>query len=182
MTITRSFRISFLSCALLLAALAGFPAGSAAHPQSPPSAPCSASEYHQFDFWIGDWDAFDFGSTEKNAHLAVDRILAGCVLREDYRGADGHQGQSFSLYDASRKVWHQTWVTNRGELLIIEGHFAAGEMVLSGSDLTPSGQLRMVRGTWKPVAGGVRETALTSLDAGKTWKPWFDILFRPHQP
>ncbi len=24
-------------------------------------APCSAPEYHEFDFWIADWDSFDFG-------------------------------------------------------------------------------------------------------------------------
>jgi hypothetical protein len=150
--------------------------------QSSQPAACSAPEYHQFDFWAGDWDSFDFGSPTKNARIRVDRILDGCVLREDYQGADGHQGQSFSIYDASRKVWHQTWVTNRGELLIIEGKFESGEMVLSGSDLTPTGQHRQVRGTWKPADGGVRETAVVSTDAGKTWQPWFDLIFRPHKP
>jgi hypothetical protein len=150
--------------------------------QTPKPAPCSAPEYHQFDFWLGDWDAFEIGSSVKDAHIRVDRILEGCVLREDYQGANGHKGQSFTIYDASRKLWHQTWVTNRGELLVIEGQFKSGEMVLSGSDLTPSGQPRQVRGTWKPVDGGVRETAVTSLDAGKTWQPWFDLIFRPHKP
>jgi ketosteroid isomerase-like protein len=148
-------------------------------PSSKP-APCSAPQYHQFDFWLGDWDSFDFGATRKNARIRVDRILDGCVIREDYDGANGHKGQSFSIYDASRKVWHQTWVTNRGELLTIEGKFEAGQMVLAGSDLTSTGQPRQVRGTWKPVEGGIQETAVTSLDAGKTWQPWFDLLFRPH--
>jgi hypothetical protein len=150
--------------------------------QSSKAAACSAPEYHQFDFWAGDWDSFHFGSATKNARIRVDRILDGCVLREDYQGADGHKGQSFSIYDASRQVWHQTWVTNRGELLNIEGKFESGEMVLSGSDLTPTGQHRQVRGTWKPEDGGVRETAVVSTDAGKTWHPWFDLMFRPHKP
>ena len=181
-TIARYLILNAISCALLLASPTFIPVNSALHPQSPKQSPCIAPEYHQFDFWLGDWDAFDVGATDKNAHLVVDRILEGCVIHEDYQGADGHKGQSFSLYDASRKVWHQTWVTNRGELLIIEGRFEAGAMVLSGSDLTPSGQPRLVRGTWKQVEGGVRETAVTSLDAGKTWNPWFDIVFRPHKP
>jgi hypothetical protein len=150
--------------------------------QSSQPAPCSALEYHQFDFWLGDWDSFDFGTIKKDARIHVDRILDGCVLREDYQSVTGHKGQSFSIYDASRRLWHQTWVTNRGELLEIEGKFEAGQMVLSGSDLTPTGQKREVRGIWKPVEGGVRETALTSLDAGKTWQPWFDLMFRPHKP
>lgn len=89
--------------------------------QTTPPAPCAAPAYHQFDFWIGDWDVFDTGGSTKVAHARIDSILGGCVLREDYHGADGHKGQSFTIYDASRNIWHQTWVTNRGELLEIEG-------------------------------------------------------------
>jgi hypothetical protein len=33
-----------------------------------------------------------------------------------------------------------------------------------------------------PVEGGVREIGITSIDNGKTWQPWFDLMFRPHQP
>lgn len=161
----------------LFVTLEGLATGSEAVPKP---APCAAPAYHQFDFWIGDWDAFDVDNpTTRVARTKVDRILDGCVLREDYEGADGHQGQSFSIYDASRKVWHQSWVTNRGELLVIEGTFQNGEMVLSGVDHTKHA---LVRGVWKPVDGAVRETAVTSTDGGKTWKPWFDLVFRPHKP
>jgi hypothetical protein len=143
---------------------------------------CVKPEYRQFDFWIGDWDAFDVDNpTTKVARTRVDLILDGCVLQENYEGADGHKGQSFSIYDASRKVWHQSWVTNRGQLLVIEGKFEAGEMVLSGVDHAAAGQ-PLVRGVWKPVNGAVRETAMTSTVGGKNWKPWFDLVFRPHKP
>jgi hypothetical protein len=142
---------------------------------------CSGPEYRQFDFWIGDWDAFDADNPGKAvARNQVEAILGGCVVREDYRGTSGAEGQSFSIYDASRKVWHQTWVTNRGVLLVIEGSFQNGEMVLSGTDPARGGQI--VRGIWKPVEGGVQETAALSADGGKTWKAWFDITFRPHKP
>jgi hypothetical protein len=145
-------------------------------------ATCGAPEYRQFDFWIGDWDAFDVDNpTIKTARTQVDLILDGCVLRENYEGADGHQGQSFSIYDATRKVWHQSWVTNRGQLLVIEGNVEAGEMILTGVDHAATGQ-PLVRGVWKPVKGAVRETAVTSTDGGKNWKPWFDLMFRPRKP
>ena len=152
---------------------------SAASPESPS---CAAPEYRRFDFWAGDWDVFEIDGATKVARTRVDLILDGCVLREDYEGTNGSKGQSFSIYDASRKVWHQSWVTNRGKLLVIEGNIQAGAMVLSGVDHTADGKERQVRGTWKPVNGGVRETAVTSTDAGKTWKLWFDLLFRPHKP
>lgn len=150
-------------------------------PAKPPS--CSAPEYRQFDFWIGDWDAFDVDKpTAVVARNRVSRILDGCVLLEDYAGTSGSHGQSFSIYDASRKVWHQSWVTNRGVLLVVEGGMQNGAMVLSGLDRAADGKQRQVRGVWKPVDGGVRETAVTSTDGGKTWNLWFDMLFRPHQP
>ncbi len=145
-----------------------------------PSA-CSAPEYRQFDFWVGDWDTFEAGSGAKDAHVRVDLILDGCVLHEDYQGTNGSKGESFSIYDASRKVWHQTWVTNRGRLLMIEGKFQNGEMVLSGVDHGTAGEERRIRGVWKPANGGVRETAVISSDGGKTWKPWFDLMFRAHK-
>ena len=149
---------------------------------APSSSSCTAAEYHQFDFWVGDWDVFDFDNLKTPvAHVRVDQILTGCVLREDYQDTTGHQGQSFSLYDASRKLWHQTWVTNRGELLLLDGKLEGNQMVLAGTDLV-AGKERQVRGVWKPASEGVRETAVRSLDGGKRWQPWFDLLFRPHKP
>lgn len=173
-----------VSCAaIFFAATGGNPASRSLHAAPARTAACSAAEYHQFDFWIGDWGGFDLDKpTMLVARNRVDRILDGCVVREDYRGTDGSEGQSFSLYDASRKVWHQTWVTNRGKLLVIEGKFQSGEMILTGSDRTTNGKDRQVRGVWQRVNGGVRETAVTSLDGGKTWQPWFDMIFRPHKP
>lgn len=141
---------------------------------------CSGPEYRQFDFWIGDWDALETGKEEVVARTHVDRILDGCILREDYESTNGLKGQSFSLYDASRRVWHQSWATNRGQLLTIEGRLENGEMVLSGTERGADGAEKLVRGTWKRINAGVRETAVTSLDAGKTWQPWFDLVFRPH--
>lgn len=159
------------------AAPAFVPSPSAAQPSF-----CAAPEYHQFDFWLGDWDAHDVGSPNKIvARNKVDRLLDGCVLREDYQGSNGGEGQSFSIYDATRKVWHQSWVTNHGKLLVIEGKFQDGEMILAGTDYSATGQ-PTIRGIWKLEDGGVRETAATSTDGGTTWKPLFDLIFRPHDP
>ena len=168
-----------LTCLLVLfATTIGQPSGSLSPDEPARHASCDAPEYRQFDFWVGDWNAFEAGSTAPVARLRVDRLLDGCVLREDYEGADGHKGVSLSIYDASRKLWHQTWVTNRGELLVIEGAFHGGKMVLIGADRTEDGTQRQVRGSWKPEGDGFRETAVTSTDGGKTWKPWFDLVFR----
>ncbi len=172
--VTRCLTIGTVSMVVLLAG-GGLTASRVAPVESPKSGSCVAPAYRQFDFWAGDWHVFDVGSPIKVAHARVDLILDGCVLREDYQGTDGHKGQSFTMYDAARKVWHQSWVTNRGELLVIEGKIEAWEMDLSGEDHAKGA---LVHGTWKPENGNVRETAATSTDGGKTWKPWFDLVFR----
>jgi hypothetical protein len=150
--------------------------------ESQPSAPCSALEFRQFDFWLGDWDVFDADNPATPvARARITSILDGCVVHEDYQDTKGSHGESFSIYDASRKVWHQTWVTNHGRLLTIEGSFQNGEMLLTGVDY-PNRNQRHIRGAWKPIPGGVSEIAATSTDAAKTWIPWFDLVFRPHKP
>jgi ketosteroid isomerase-like protein len=149
-------------------------------PSSKPS-PCSAPEFHPLDFWTGDWDAFDVDNPATQvARVNVERILDGCVLREDYQDTEGHKGQSFSIYDASLKTWHQSWVTNRGQTLLLDGALRGDEVVLNATEHMLDGTSKLIRGTWKPVDGGVRETAVTPLDEGKTWKPWFDLMFPPH--
>jgi hypothetical protein len=173
-------KVGVVSIAVLFARSEGLANDPALSAESPKPLSCVTPEYRQFDFWVGDWEAFEVDNpTTVVARTQVDRILDGCVLRENYEGTDGHRGQSFSIYDASRKTWQQSWVTNRGQLLVIEGRIEGDEMVLSGVDRAADGKERRIRGTWKPVNGGVRETAITSTDGGKTWEPWFDLMFRP---
>jgi hypothetical protein len=67
----------------LLTALGGARLHAAPPPQAP--APCAAPEFHQFDFWIGDWDTFEIDAKKVVARNRVDLILDGCVLRDDVR-------------------------------------------------------------------------------------------------
>lgn len=164
-----------LACALLGLSGAALPA-----PTTPPG--CTGPAYHALDFWLGDWDTFDpDGGGPSQARNRVNSILGGCVIHERYEQTDGLTGESFSIYDASRRVWHQTWVTNRGELLVLEGKFDGGALTLVGSNLDSHGKPETIKGIWKRQGDGVRETAYISRDDGKTWGDYFDILFLPHR-
>jgi hypothetical protein len=154
-------------------------ASASAHAQ-PPQPRCATPEQHQFDFLIGDWDAYDFGQPKPAARVRIEPILDGCVLRETYQGFDGLAGESLNTYDASRKLWHQSWVTNRGQLLMIEGRFVDGRMTLEGQTIEPDGQPLMWRAVWTPVASEIRHTAHTSKDRGRTWSLLFDLVFKRH--
>jgi hypothetical protein len=152
--------------------------------ESQPSTPCSAPEFHQFDFWLGDWDAFDADNpTTPVARAKVVSILDGCVVHEDYQDIKGSHGESFSIYDASRKVWHQTWVTNRGRLLTIEGSFQNGEMFMTGVDY-PNGKERHIRGTGnQSPAGPAKSPRLpqTPPEPGPLGSTWCSAL-TSHSP
>jgi hypothetical protein len=87
-----------------------------------PPASCATPEFRQFDFFAGDWDTYDVTDPSKVvARNRVTVVLGGCALREVYEQNDGLVGESLSIYDASLRRWHQSWVTNRGGLLLLNG-------------------------------------------------------------
>ena len=95
---------------------------------------CAAPEYRQFDFWIGDWDVYDVGDSKPSMRIAVEKILDGCALRETYRDVNGMLGESLNFYDAGRKLWQQTWATNRGQVLLLEGKLENGKMAFRATE------------------------------------------------
>jgi hypothetical protein len=148
---------------------------------SRPGGRCAAPEHRQFDFWVGNWEVFERANARQRvARAQVSLILDDCVLLEEYEGADGHRGKSFTLYDNATRSWRQTWVTNRGEVLDIRGGLdAGGAMVLSGFDRDPAGAGRQVRGRWELESGGVVREIAERQVTGAPWTAWFDLEFRP---
>lgn len=61
-----SFSILFIAAEILLSLIS-------LGAKSPKSALCAASQYREFYFWIGDWDAFDFGTSTKDARVQLPR-------------------------------------------------------------------------------------------------------------
>ncbi len=120
--------------------------------------PCSAPEFRHFDFWVGEWEVTAVnreGDRVVAGHNSITPINNGCSLHENWRGVTVSRGQSFNSYDASRDVWHQTWVDNSGNLLMLEGGLQDGAMVLSGEGpaLTsndPAVKRAQHRITWQP--------------------------------
>ncbi len=101
----------------------------------------------------------------------------GCVLHERYSTGDGYSGQSFNIYDASRKVWHQTWVDSSGELLILEGELVGESMILTGRATGADGQAVEHRITWTPQPGGSVRQHWESAVAGGEWETVFDGMY-----
>ena len=156
------------------------PAVAAPAAATPASPHCSAKEYRQLDFWIGDWDTFE-SDTPGGASVArarVEPIAQGCAIHELYEQADGLVGDSILSYDPVRKQWQQTWVTNRGSIMVLWGNLKDGALILEGEVHLQNGKSVIQRITWEAKGKGVRESAVLSKDGGKTWAAAFDVLFR----
>ncbi|MEO7338154.1 MAG: hypothetical protein ABIV63_16395, partial [Caldimonas sp.] len=85
----------------------------------------------------------------------------------------GYSGESLNAYDASRKVWHQTWVDSSGTLLVLEGGLRGGSMVLEGQGASADGVIKH-RITWTPNADGSVRKFWESTDAKGQWHTAFD--------
>lgn len=142
-------------------------------------AECS-DDHRRLDFWIGDWDTFE--SAEPTgaviARAQVESIAGGCAIRERYEQHDGLIGEAILSFDPVHRRWQQTWVTNRGALMVLHGRFDGDALVLEGDSHGADGKATRMRITWETHGDEVREWALMSRDAGATWSPAFDVRFR----
>jgi hypothetical protein len=145
---------------------------------------CEAPEYHEFDFWVGSWASYDNKGKFQGYNL-VEKVEDGCAIQEWWRGdgAENGSGTSFSIYDKTRKVWNQTWVSIRGNLLPIEGNIIGKSMVLTGYHVNVQGGRELHRTVWTPNADGtVHQLWDFSVDGGKTWEVNYEgTLRRTHK-
>ena len=170
-TLMRAARPLLLALASLLLA----PTGAFGQGQ-----PCTDPDYRAFDFWAGDWIAYDKATHRELGRDIVDRFHNGCVILENWVGAGGFNGTSLNMYDMADGKWHQTWTDNQGGVTFLEGGIQDGKMVMEGAVPDPQaadghGRIRM---TWQTMPeGGVREIGERSTDGGATWQPDFDIVY-----
>jgi len=156
---------------LLAALFAAFSSTSTVYAQQP--SPCTSAAHRAFDFWLGEWQVH--GANGKLAGTnAITSAHGGCVLRESYRTPGNYSGESINIYDASRKLWHQTWADSSGLLLTLEGGLHDGRMVLEGSVPGTGGSTVKHRITWTPNADGSVRQHWESTDSNGKWTTAFD--------
>ena len=140
-------------------------------------APCQTAEFHQFDFWIGDW-AVENPAGQKVGDNLVTHEQEGCLLVEHWKSGRGVEtGTSFNYYDINDKKWHQLYISNSGNAGAfppMAGNLIDNKMVLV-SDPKAS---QVFRWTWYVVSPGkVRQMAEQSNDGQKTWQTIWDSFY-----
>lgn len=134
---------------------------------------CAGPEFRAFDFWLGDWKVRTPDGKLAGSN-SIAREYGGCVLHERYDTGRGYSGESLNIYDAGKKVWHQTWVDTSGTLLLLEGSLRNGSMVLEGQTVGADAQVTKHRITWTPNADGSVRQWWESTDAKGQWTTAFD--------
>jgi hypothetical protein len=142
--------------------------------QSP--AGCSAPEYGQFEFWVGEWRVTSGGQEAGTNSVTLEENR--CLIHEHWKGATGGTGQSFNWYDRSDGKWHQVWVASSGNALLLTGTYQDGKLEYSGDRSAPNGAgiVHHRLTFFKNVDGTVRQLWETSPDR-ETWQIVFDGLY-----
>lgn len=146
---------------------------------APPS--CATAEHQAFDFWLGEWDVYPAGQADPVATSRIEKVSAGCAIRETWMPLRGGGGASLSAYDPATQTWHQLWVGGRPGRVFFEGGPDDGTMVLTGYwGEDPAGNPLLVRMTYTPNEdGSVRQYGQSSADHGGSWTDSFDLIYRP---
>ncbi len=160
-------------------------AASAEAPATPPPAPprCEGANYEAFDFWVGEWDVYPNateGTPDQVAESRIEKVSAGCAIRETWMPLRGRGGSSLSAYDPETGGWHQLWVGGAPGRVFFDGGAVDGRMVLTGYwGKDNEGNPSLVRMTYSVQEdGSVRQHGQASSDHGVTWSDSFDLIYR----
>ena len=147
--------------------------------------PCSRPEFRQFDFWIGEWEAFGVkGAKAGDSKISV--LLDSCVILEEWTSANAQQGliykgKSFNSYNAATKQWQKTWTDNTGNTTeFLRGEGVNGKIVYYADKVTgQQGKTFMRRLTFTKLSEEkVRQLGERSDDGGATWTMEYDLEYR----
>jgi ketosteroid isomerase-like protein len=147
--------------------------------------PCSAAPYRQFDFWLGEWEAFGLNG-QKAGDSKISLMLDSCTLLEEWTAAGNQQGfryagKSYNMYNAATKKWQQYWVDNAGGITeYFNGHFTEGKMILQTANTKVNDTMwQLQKMTFYNIGPDkVRQHGENSNDNGKTWVTSFDLEYR----
>lgn len=147
--------------------------------------PCANPVYRQFDFWVGEWEAFGpKGAKAGDSKISI--ILDSCVILEEWTSTavtNGfrYSGKSFNTYNAATRQWQQTWIDNAaGTTEFLRGEATEGKIVFYADKVVGAdGKPFIRRLTFTKLSEDkVRQFGERSDDGGNTWKTEYDLEYR----
>ena len=147
--------------------------------------PCSDPVYRQFDFWIGEWDAYAVNG-KKAGDSKISSILDSCIVLEEWTSVQPntglrYAGKSFNTYNANTSQWQQTWVDNSaGSIEFLMGKFSGDTMQFKTRPYSFSKDTMAIRQLtfFNLDKNKVRQLGEISKDNGTTWVTGYDFEYR----
>jgi len=147
--------------------------------------PCSNPVYRQFDFWIGEWEAFG-PDGKKAGDSKISLILDSCIIFEEWTSASvqpglRYAGKSFNTWNAATKQWQQTWVDNAGGTNeYMQGKFENNKIIYTSTPFKFNKDTMATRKmTFTNLSTNkLRQHGEISKDNGTTWATEYDLEYR----
>jgi hypothetical protein len=141
--------------------------------------PCSAHEYHQFDFWLGKW-AVESADGKPAGDSRIQRVQDGCMILENWQSLTSpYTGTSMNYYDPDLKQWRQIWLDNQGGKLELFGARKDNQMILKSQE-TEEGAYQQI--TWTSNDDGTVRQSWQSFTPGEQPKTLFDGAYVRDEP
>ena len=144
---------------------------------------CCTHFHGQFDFWIGEWVVYDTLGKQVGENK-IEKLEDGCILSERWVGASGGTGRSYNYYDDTDRSWHQVWIDNKGQNLVLKGSGGQGRMSMQ-SELIKGKKVDFYanRITWeKRNDGSVIQTWDLVDEFDRPFKVVFKGIYKPKPP
>jgi len=143
-----------------------------------PPPPCSDEAFHQFDFWLGNWDVASPDGTF-SGNNSIRREESGCLIVERWTSVNGGTGQSYNYYNPATEKWRQVWVSASAMIDYEGGLTDSGSMKLEGViTYLASAQTADFTGEWSLNEDGTVTQHFEQYDAEKDeWATWFTGLY-----
>jgi len=148
--------------------------------------PClTNAQARQFDFWLGDWDVYNRGTTTLVGKSKIENASGGCMVLENWTAIGGpmHNGKSMNFVDPESNKWIQAWVgssgiNNQNITRFYDGEYKDGAMRFVFDRVTKGQKIigRFIFFNEGP--NQVRQFNEQSMDGGKTWTTSYDFTYK----
>lgn len=144
--------------------------------------PCSVDTLRrQFDFWVGEWDAYVTGTKLLAGHSIIQVASGGCMILENWTSANApYEGKSMNFIDAATGKWQQVWVGAEGgtQHVFVNGVYRDSAMRFEFEQTNPQGKKQIGRFIfYNQGPNQVRQYNETSDDNGATWTAVYDFIY-----
>ncbi|MFN8335887.1 MAG: tetratricopeptide repeat protein [Cyclobacteriaceae bacterium] len=145
--------------------------------------PCMGNEQaRQFDFWVGEWDAYVTGTNNLAGHSKIEIASGGCMILENWTSVGGpFSGKSMNFVDPASGKWKQVWVGSNGLNVseFLNGEYREEAMRFECEMTNPQGVKSQVHFYFfNQGADQIRQFHETSADGGKTWVTTYDFTYK----